>query len=275
MRLFAFAAGFAIVVASGAARADMTACFEASEKAQRLKTNRKLTQARASFIECAKESCPAAVRTDCAKSLGDVENAIPTVVFRARDAEGRDVVDAKVYVDGEVLVSKLEGIAVALDPGPHKVRYELPNGKVVEEDVVITEGEKRRVLSVTLMSERADAGGAKAPSRGGAGPVPWIIGGVGLAALVGFALMEIPIQSKYSSLASGCGKTQSCTQAEKDSVTSLYAPAAILLGVGIAGVGVGATWLIVSAVTRGKSTKGSLGFAPLTGGAFAAYTGTF
>lgn len=272
MRLYGVASGLAIVLAAGLARADMTQCFEASEKAQKLRSEKKLALARASFIECSRESCPSAVRTDCVKSLSDVENETATVVFHARDAEGRDVALVTVYVDGQVVLSKLEGAAVAVDPGPHKLRWEFSSGKVVDEDIVIAEGEKRRVLSVALGEQPAP----KEARRGGAGPVPWIIGGIGLAALVGFALVEIPIQSQYSSLSSGCGKTQSCTEAQKDSLTSLYAPAGILLGVGIAGLGVGATWLIVSALTgHGKSAKGSLGIAPLAGGAFAGYVRAF
>jgi hypothetical protein len=213
------------------------------------------------------------VRTDCAKSLAEVEGSIATVVVHARDAEGRDVVAVKVQMDGQPLLEKLEGVAVAVDPGPHKLRYEFPNGNVVEDDVLITEGEKRRMLSVALKKEQAPVAPAIEPSRG-PGPAPWIIGGVGLAALVGFGLMEIPIQSQYSSLTDGCGKTQSCTQAQKDSLTSLYAPAAILLGAGILGASVGATWLIVSAVTHGKTVTGSF-ITPVAGGAFAGYARAF
>jgi hypothetical protein len=272
MWLRAIAAGTALVLTHGLARADMTECFEASEKAQRLRTEKKLVQARASFMVCAKDGCPTAVRSDCAKSLSDVENGIATVVVHARDPEGHDITDVKVSLDGAILLSKLDGTAVEVDPGPHKLRYEFSNGKVVEESVVFAEGEKHRMLSVSFGDAPEEP---KQTARKGAGPVPWIIGGVGLAALVGFALVEIPIQSQYSSLSSGCGKTQSCTQAEKDSVTSLYAPAAILLGVGIAGVGVSATWLIVSALTGGKKASGSFGIAPVASGVLAGYTRAF
>jgi hypothetical protein len=108
--------------------------------------------------------------------------------------------------------------------------------------------------------------------------VPWIILAVGGASAVGFIIMEAVIQSQYSDLQNGCGKTQSCTQSQKDSLTSLYAPAGVLMGVGIAGIVVGATWLIIAAATGGHPSHAAttgFGVAPLPGGAIAGFTRSF
>jgi hypothetical protein len=263
---------------------DKADCFDAAEKAQKLKNDKKLSSARPALLTCSRDVCPQGVRQDCVKWLGEVDNAISTVVIRARDESGHDIIDVRVLVDGTVLVPKLQGTAVAVDPGQHKFRYELPNGKAIEDDVLIAEGEKGRVIRVDL--KESPKGEGQTPgeevkpthaSGGGPGPVPWIIGGVGLASLIGFAVIEIPIQSQYSDLVNGCGKTSTCTQAQKDSVSSLYAPAGVLLGVGIAGVVVSATWLIVSAVTGHKATSTTTGFgiAPMSGGAFASFARSF
>ncbi len=284
-----FTLGLALALLPSAASADdKDDCFNAAEKAQKLKNDKKLTQARPALLTCSRDICPQQVRTDCVKWLGEVDNAMSTIVVRARDADGHDVIDVKVFLDGEILIPKLSGTAVTVDPGQHKIRYEFPNGKNVEEDILIAEGEKGRVLRAEL-KEGAGGGGAGAgggevvgpekPAKSGPGPIPWIIGGVGLASGVAFAIIEIPIQSQYSSLQSGCGKTGSCTQSQKDSLTSLYPPGAIFLGVGIAGVAVGATWLIISAVTGGSkpaaTTTGSFGVTPLAGGGFASYARSF
>jgi len=277
MRSTLVAFGFALASLPGLALADETgACIESAEKAQKLRHDKKLTEARPELITCSRDLCPQQIRTDCTKWLADVDNSMSTVVVRARDADGHDVMDVKVYVDGQLLTPRLQGTSVAVDPGPHKFRYELPSGKSVEDDVLIAEGEKDRVLRVNLPTDTGvpvPVTPEKPASGGGPGPVPWIIGGVGLASLIGFAIIEAPIQSNYSNLKNTCGQTPAgCTDDQKSSVTSLYAPAGILLGVGIVGVAVSATWLIVSAVTGHKApaAAGMLTVTPLPGGGAAA-----
>ena len=273
------------IAAPSVARADdKEECFNAAEKAQKLKNEKKLSQAREQVLTCARDKCPAIVKSDCVKWLAEIDAAMPSVVIRARDKDGHDIIDVKVYVDDRLLMSQLQGTSVPLDPGQHKLRYEGPNGTSGEETVLIAEGEKDRVLRVELKAGAATAssgagagqaaggGGEETGTKtGGPGVVPWIIGGVGLASLIGFGIMEIPIQSGASDLQNGCGKTKSCTQAQIDSVQSLYVPAGILMGVGFAGLAVGATWLIVATVTGGKSSHeapaaAGLRIAPLPGG---------
>jgi hypothetical protein len=277
-----------MVAAPGAARAgEKDDCFNAAEKAQKLKLDKKFTAARQQILTCARDVCPAMVKSDCVKWLNEVDTAMPTITVRARDKDGHDVVEVKVYVDGQLLLPKLEGTSVPIDPGEHKLRYEFPDGQSSEETVLIAEGEKDRVIRVEVKPQGTTAAATTSPApgadtgthKGGPGVVPWIIGGVGLASLVGFGLLEIPIQSQASDLQNGCGKTKSCTQAQIDSVTSLYVPAGILMGVGLAGVAVGATWLIVAAVTGGKSHEApaaaALRLSPLPGGGMVGWQGRF
>lgn len=273
--------GLALASFPCVASADDTGdCITAAEKAQTLRRAKKNVEARPQLLTCSRDVCPQQIRTDCTRWLSDLDTAMSTIVVHARDAEGHDLIDVKVFVDGQLLVPKLTGTSVPVDPGPHKFRFELPNGKSIEEDVLVAEGEKDRALRVKVPTEPASPSGGPVPSSGGPpeqpsshhgpGAVPWIIGGVGLASLIGFGLVEIPIQNNYSSLKSGCGQTpQGCTDDQKSSVTSLYAPAAVLLGVGIVGVAVSATWLIVSAVTghpKAATTTGMLGVSPMAGG---------
>ncbi len=280
-------AALGVVAVAPAARADdKEECFNSAEKAQKLKNDKKLSAARQQVLVCARDVCPAVVKSDCVKWLNEIDTAIPTVTVRARDKDNHDVVDVKVYVDGQLLLSKLQGTSVPIDPGQHKVRYEFPNGQSTEETVLIAEGEKDRVLRVEMKSSGAveasgggstSAGGSSQPppggeeKKGGVGVGPWIVGGIGLASLIGFGIMEIPIQTGASDLQNGCGKTKSCTQAQIDSVQNLYVPAGILMGVGFAGLAVGVTWLIIAAATGGKpheapAAAALLHVAPLPGG---------
>jgi hypothetical protein len=288
-----FLLGLTLALVSSAASADdKDDCFNAAEQAQKLKTDKKLSQARPALITCSRDVCPQQVRADCVKWLGEVDRDMSTVVVRARDANGHDVIDVKVFVDGELLLSKLQGTAVAVDPGQHKVRYEFPSGKTVEEDVLIAEGEKNRVLRAELQegagastavsttttgaATQSQVGSAETSSKGGPGAAPWIIGGVGLAALGVFIGLEADIQSTYSGLKNTCAP--SCDPGKVSALQTEIDVAGVMFGVAIAGVVTSATWLIFSAVTRHSksSTTGAFGVAPVVGGGgFASYGHSF
>ncbi len=249
----------AVLLTSGAALADdKAACFDASEKAQKLKNDKKLSDARQQFIICAREICPQAVRVECAKALAEVESGMSTVVVRARDADGRDLIEVKVYVDGNLLLPKLQGTAVPMDPGAHKFRYEFPNGKSYEEDVLVAEGEKDRVIRVELKGDSGGGGGGGGGGEthgGGVGPVPWIIGGVGLASLGVFIGLQADAQSTYSNFKNGCGVTKTCDPNSVSSLGTEFGVSGVFLAVGAAALVTGVTWIIVAAASGHKTAE--------------------
>lgn len=277
--------GLAFALVPCFAYADETgACIESAEKAQKLRRDKKLTEARPELLTCSRDVCPQQIRNDCTRWLSDIDTAMSTVVVRARDSEGHDLIDVKVYVDGQLLLPKLQGTSVPVDPGQHKFRYELPNGKSVEDDVLIAEGEKDRVLRVNIPTETAGGGGggggATTSSGGGPGPVPWIIGGIGVAALGVFVGLQVDAQSTYSSMKNGCGATvpPSCPADKVNGLGTEFGVSGVFLAVGAAAVVASATWLIVAAVTGHKSTTttGGLTITPLPGGGAAAgFGGSF
>src|SRR5271154_3508776 len=91
---------------------DKVACLDASAKGQRYKDTHKLVEARAQLRICAAAQCPAVVQTDCATWLAEVDKAMPGVVVAAKNGSGGDLFDVKVSVDGQPLLSKLDGQAV-------------------------------------------------------------------------------------------------------------------------------------------------------------------
>ncbi len=102
-----------------------TDCFDAAEKAQNLRTTRSSASAARAHHLLARH-VPAAGSAGLREVAGEADTAMSTVVVRARDANGHDVIDVKVFVDGELLLSKLQGTAVTVDPGPHKVPLRVP-----------------------------------------------------------------------------------------------------------------------------------------------------
>ena len=257
------ALGLALAAPAIAHADDKAACFDASEKAQKLKNDKKLVDARAQFIICARESCPSVVRVECAKSLTDVENAMSTVVVRARDAEGKDLIDVKVYVDGNLLLPKLQGTAVPVDPGEHKFRYEFPNGTSVEDTVLIAEGEKDRVLRAELKETAVSVsgggggggGGGETSKGGGIGPGPFIVGGIGLAALGVFIGLQVDAQGTYSDMKNGCGLSGSCDPSKVSSLGTEFGVSGVMLAVGGVALAAGVVWLVVDLVGGHKNAE--------------------
>jgi hypothetical protein len=154
IRIVTFAGAFAALAASSllaftALADDKQVCSDAYSKAQTFRDAHKLVVAREQLRICARAECPGFIAKDCAGWLKDVEPRIPSVVFVAKNAAGSDVADVKVTMDGAPLVTKLDGLAVDIDPGAHTFDFEAPDGRA-EEKAVVTEGAKAQRISVTF-----------------------------------------------------------------------------------------------------------------------------
>jgi hypothetical protein len=257
-----FCAASALVVATSVdARADDThECIVASNEGQVLRDEHKLVEATARFSLCARDVCPALVRKACLEWRGEVETQLPTVVLAARDATGHDLLEVRVLVDGKPLVEKLDGSAVAIDPGPHVVRFESAGRAPAEQDFILREGEKNRLVSVVVGPAVAVPGPTPAPAasnRGGSGLSsgvvadrgevrphrPWpvasfILAGVGAAALGSFAYFGISGQADRNSLEQTCAPSMTCDPSDVASMRTKLIVADVSLGVGIVSLAV-------------------------------------
>src|SRR5262249_42485296 len=140
----------------------------AYEKAQQLRGEAKLRAARDQLLVCSRPECPALVRQDCSQWMGEVQHALPSVVIAARDGTGHDVLAVRVSIDGVVVTETLDGKPIAVDPGPHKFKYETAGSAPIEEQVLVREGERNRPLTASFArgEERADT--RREEKRGGA-----------------------------------------------------------------------------------------------------------
>jgi hypothetical protein len=143
---------------SAPALADMTKdeCIDANGKGQQLRRDGAFSAARVQLRQCATASCPVMVRDDCTRRLDELEKAQPTVVFEVKDSAGADLIDVRVSIDGQLLVSRLSGKPVNVDPGAHELTFEASGKPPLHEKLLISEGETRR--------ERVVLGAAAAPS---------------------------------------------------------------------------------------------------------------
>ncbi|WP_437960195.1 hypothetical protein WME76_11525 [Sorangium sp. So ce119] len=250
---------FGLSLSGGAAHAlDKAQCAAAAEEAQALRDASKLGLAREKLLTCAQQGCPAVVRDDCARWLGEVDARRPSLVFGARDPRGGDLTDVRVSAGGRPLVERLDGSAVSVDPGKLDLRFESAGLPPVERTIVVLEGQKSRLVEVVMGSAPPPAGPGAVPPPGaaprlaGAAPgdsgvsvAPWISLGVGAAGLAAFGVLQGLAQAEYADLEDGCGRTSSCTEDEVAPTRTKFAVSGVMLGVGGAALALAAVlWLV-------------------------------
>ena len=290
------AVAYASVLVQTAHAADTTACVQAYDDAQRLRRSGKLLRARASLLTCAQSDCPAAVVRECTKWLSEVNVSIPTVVLGARSAEGMDLHDVRVRVEGETIAQQLEGQAIPLDPGPVRFEFVDAKGVTVSAQAVIREGEKNRVIVVDfprpppppdgpsdprtfripetvsvpvpeVASSQAgppDTAGA-GPPRGdadtsgvGAGPV--VLAAVSALGLGSFVYFGLAAKSDVSDMRSGCAPH--CAVDDVDSARRKALIADVSLGVSAAALCAAAVLVFRSQDAKDTTTKAALRVGP-------------
>jgi hypothetical protein len=220
-----------VLLAAPARAADPTKdqCIDANETAQGLRKNEKLRDAEQRLLVCVSASCPGPVRDDCAQRLTELRAVIPTVVFSVKDDADQDLSDVRVTMDDQPLANKLDGTAIAIDPGPHHFVFESAGRQKEERALVIREGEKDRHERIVLVAAPA-VGTAVAPAPvPEAAPPPGVeseppakdgksqriagvvVGGVGVAGVVVGSIFGIVSKSKYDHAWTECNMSASCT----------------------------------------------------------------
>ena len=127
-------------------------CLASSAASLTLDTQHRLRAELAELLSCASAGCPPEIRQECVRRVDDVNAAIPTIIFEAKDEAGNDLSAVKVSMDGESLSDRLEGIALPVDPGSHLFTFEAAGRSQVRRRLVIREGEKRRLETIRLTS---------------------------------------------------------------------------------------------------------------------------
>jgi hypothetical protein len=299
----------ASALASSPAYADPTVdqCVDANTKAQGFRRDGKFGAARLELRICVASTCPNLVRDDCAQRLDELDRAQPTIVFQAEDAAGHDLTAVRVEVDGQTLVDRLDGAAVAVDPGAHMFTFETAGQPPVSQPFVLREGQKARSEHV-VMAGAVSAGTGAAPGSA-ALPAPaatmerpapsspletaadpgrsqriggLIVGGVGVAGLVVGAIYAVTAASLWSNAKAKCNPascpaaTRSDAQTDHDNASS----AATFATVGFAAGGAfaaAAIALYVTAPSKAHEEHARMAIVPTVGAgvAGAALQGSF
>lgn len=240
------------------ALADVAACVQAHTSGQREAKAGRLKAASELFASCvSQDGCPDPIRAECAEFYRNTERSVPTVIFAALDEQGADLIQVRVYSSAQVLTESLDGRPIAVDPGEHHFRFELPNGQMLESDVLVREGEKNRIVS---MRAKAAASATPAPSTEGheaRRKLPtgfWVASSVSAAALASWGVFAVVGYGKQSNLAECSPNCGASSRGDYDAMRRDYLIADISLGVALASAGV-ATWLFFSSDRTTKSEQ--------------------
>lgn len=187
---------------------------------------------------------PYAARKQMAEdSLAKLNPTVPQLTLVMPEAAPAQTV---VKRDGQVLGAAALGIALPVDPGEHVVVTQVPGGPEHQMRIVIGLGESKTV--------QVEIEQGAAPMTSGSESVPttaqrryvsgtWIAGGVGAAGMVVWGVTGLMAMSKKSTVNERCNGSVCSSPTGKeagDSGRTLAQVATVGLGVGVAGLAVGA-----------------------------------
>lgn len=242
----------ALVSLAGPALAeDPQACIDAHAAGQEQRKQGALTAAKQLFAQCVAETCPALIRSDCAAFAAEVEAAMPSVVLGVTSGSGAPLPSARVSIDSAPESLPADGLRIALEPGAHTLRFELPDGRRRVETLVLREGEKGRTVQVRFQDPES-AAGFRVPA------LTYVFGGLGVLAGASFAYFAIDGRGKESDL-DACAPRCSTSewQDEADAMRTSYLAADVSLGVALVSLGLG-TYFLVDAQKAKTETQASV-----------------
>jgi len=249
----------AVVLVPANAHADAESCVAASDEGQKLRDEGHLRAAHAKFVTCAAEECPSPVRAKCVQWLDDVDKRTPTIVIAAT-SKGKDATDVIVSIDGGVAMQHLDGNAITLDPGAHKIRFEHAGDPAQEETIMLREGEKDRAIRVSFGSIEPPLPPKKPPTLG------YAMTGVAVGSALAFgalALGSFLIVQGWDSCMKGSDTLLCDKNGHETATVTTSVLADVSLGVAIVATGI-AIWAFVKHGQKPAPVSG-VRFDPLHG----------
>jgi hypothetical protein len=149
-----------------------------------------------------------------------------------------------VLVDGELVTDRLDGHAFPLDPGAHVVRFERASGtaRVIDMPLVVRQGEKNRLVSVTFTPALAKDEESKPEGTRPFPILPVAFAATGVVALGGGLVLRLRADSDADDLRHSCAP--SCDPAERNALSDKLVLANVALGIGLGALALSAaTWI--------------------------------
>jgi hypothetical protein len=260
------------------ARDSDAACTAAYTSGQRLRKKGELLAARKQLTSCASPACSPVLRDDCTRWLAEITSLIPSLVIAARGPSGDDAMEVRVLVDGSLLADRIGGVPLEVDPGPHRLRFEMQGAQPVEKEVVVREGERARRIDVAFVPASASTPTETTPAepQQPVRPVPtlaWVLGGVGAAALVVGIGFEIDGLTRRSTLGACFG---GCSADDVNAAKRSFAIGDVSTGVGVAALAAAAFVFFTRPPSQAPAASAlGLDVVPTRQGAMAGVRGAF
>jgi len=267
-------------------------CNARYEQGLSLRAHGKLQAARGALVTCASTSCPSQLREECARRAEEVNAQLPSVVFEVKDAEGADLSNVTIVMDGAPLTSKLDGSAITIDPGEHAFQLTVSGQPPVARTLLIREGDKGRRERVVIGSPPPEAPAVPATpvlpaaTRPAPEPAPaeaggsrrhviaYVVGGAGIVGIGVGAAFGAAAFSQWSSAKSDCPTACGANTTARNDATrekSIASTSATVSTAGFIAGGVGvAAGAVLLLLSPGRSTQAAgVRIAPLVGGSTA------
>ncbi|MGZ3418451.1 MAG: hypothetical protein ACXVEF_42355 [Polyangiales bacterium] len=208
------------------------------------------------------------VATTAQKHVVDLKERVPRVIVKV--PAGTE--NVAVTIDGTPVSSALLGSAIPLDPGKHQLVVTANKQPSFTKDVELVEHGKTTTIEVTFAPAAKvekpppppkEEPPKEEPTEGSHGPgaLPWIFGGIGVAALAGGGIFYGLRQSTISDLEGACGPDRNqCPEDKKstyDRGKTYTTVGNILLGVGVVGVATAVVILVASPSKSGDKKSAS------------------
>lgn len=220
-------------------------CLGFHEQAQDARLAGQLLSARRLLRECSAATCPPLVSRDCVDWLAELEQQVPSVIFRAAK-DGEDVVTLKISEGDKLLADSITGTPLELDPGPHHFVAELQGFAPQDATYVLQAGDKGRVVRFDFNSPKPAAAPEAASPPPAAppaptlqpGPIPtltYALGGATLAAAMSGSVFGALALGKHKSVEQRCAPL--CLDSDVRGVKQLALASDISFALALVGAG--------------------------------------
>jgi len=261
-----------------AAPPNIDQCLAANDKAQDLRREGKLREAREKLALCIAPSCPRAVREDCVQRMNEVDAAMPSLILDVQDGSGHDMSAVKMTLDDRFFADHIDSSPVPVDPGSHTLIVE-GGGFLHSETLLVHEGDKGRhvriVLGETAPRPEQDATATTTEPVPSTTPsvVAFVVGGGGL--LAGSVFTGLALHEKSAANAACSASANQCpgnADSFNSSIRTDTAFAVVSFGVAAAGGVVGFLWLPHG---QASAPRSGLQLAPVLGLGYGGIAGRF
>jgi PEGA domain len=211
-------------------------------------------------------------KSEVEQAISRLRARIPKIVIQ----RGEGAETAAIELDGIALGGASIGVPVPSDPGAHGVNAKAPGFAPFSKTITVAEGEQASVI-VTLtplpLTDDLLASGPGSRQKTHSRVGPYVVGGIGVASLIGSGVLFALRASAISDLDAACKNRQGCpssSQSTYDRLRFYNTGAQVTLGIGVTALGAAVTWFLVQKRAEAKATTGLTLSAPgaLAGASF-------